>query len=169
MGNDENSIMVLWVFIGWITLSCLIGWIFSLFTNPPDFIWIMYLEYSGFIYYYDLFCLAMMPSFALMPLALIFSWKGLWQSSKIIEKPSKSRIFVFAMLTPISLTPSFGFLFLSDDRGSLFHIFLNLLTFLFDWIGGVIFNISCLIVFLWLVTFTTKLIVEFKNGRKKYY
>jgi len=30
MDNGNNSLTtVAWVFIGWITLSCLIGWIFS--------------------------------------------------------------------------------------------------------------------------------------------
>jgi len=77
MNNERNHPrpleIVVWVVIVWITLSCLFDWILSLFMNPPDTIWFMYLEYADFIYYYDLFCLSMLVSFALMPLALIFS------------------------------------------------------------------------------------------------
>jgi len=147
-GNKHSSsLRMAWVIVIWIVLSCLFGWILSLFMGIPDFIWLIYLEYADFIYYYDLFCLSMIASFALMPLALTFSWNPLYQSIKILSPVSRSRAFVFALLTPIALLPSIGFLFVRDDKGSFFHIFLNLLTFLFDWIGGVIFNISCFFVF----------------------
>jgi len=147
MSNERNHPrsleIVVWVVIVWIALSCLFGWILSLFMNPPDTIWLMYLEYADFIYYYDLFCLSMLVSFALMPLALIFSWKPLYQNIKILYPVSRSGVFVFALVTLIPLLPGLGFLFLRDDKDTVFHVFLNLLTFLFDWIGGVIFNVSC--------------------------
>jgi len=161
--SSTSSTIVIWVFIGWMILSCLSGWILSFLFYPPDLIWTMYLDYANFIYYYDLFCLAIISSIFLMPLAFFFSWKGLWQSINIISNPSKSRIFVFSILTPIISLPGLGFLFVSDNRGAIFHIFLDLLTFLFDWIGGVIFCISFFITSFWLIALTAKSIKLIKE------
>jgi len=130
----------MFIFIIWLLLSCLCGWILNFFIYPPDAVWLMYYDYGFYIEEYDLFCLSMIMVFILMPFALFLSWKNIARNTKVIYAPSVSRLICLIMLIPIFAILFSGLLGLDFYEGSVFYLFARILIFFLDWIGGVIYN-----------------------------